>query len=96
MEKSKGKIRADAAHEKLLGMGFTGSERTSRRAVAAAAAKAKAKAKGNYRAGHVRVHRPWVTEAGLWLQYDFGDGPTVGGGGPCCSAPGWRGAGSGW
>ena len=25
------------------------------------------------------MHRPWVTEPGLWLQYDFGDGPTVGG-----------------
>ena len=34
VDKSKGKIRADAAHEKLLAMGFTGSERTSRRAVA--------------------------------------------------------------
>jgi transposase len=71
VEKSKGKIRADAAHAKLLAMGFTGSERTSRRAVA--------QVKASYRTGHVRVHRPWVTEPGLWLQYDFGDGPTVGG-----------------
>ncbi len=71
VEKSKGKIRADAAHEKLLAMGFTGSARTSRRAVS--------QVKASYRIGRVRVHRPWVTEPGLWLQYDFGDGPTVGG-----------------
>ena len=35
VEQSNGKIRADVAHEKLLVMGFTGSERSSRRAVAA-------------------------------------------------------------
>ena len=52
-------------------MGFTGSERSSRRAVAAV--------KKQYRLGHVRVHRPWVTEPGLWLQYDFGDGPVIDG-----------------
>jgi len=32
-----------------------------------------------YRAGHVRVHRPWVTEPGMWLQYDYGDGPVIDG-----------------
>ena len=32
-----------------------------------------------YRAGRVRVHRPWVTEPGMWLQYDFGDGPVIDG-----------------
>src|SRR5512135_269731 len=32
VEQSKGKIRADVAHEKLLAMGLTGSERTTRRA----------------------------------------------------------------
>ena len=25
------------------------------------------------------MYRPWVTEPGLWLQYDFGDGPTISG-----------------
>ena len=34
VERSKGKIRADVAHEKITAMGFTGSERTTRRAVA--------------------------------------------------------------
>jgi Integrase core domain len=23
------------------------------------------------------VHRPWVSEPGMWLQYDFGDGPLI-------------------
>src|SRR5215475_7964793 len=34
VERSKGKLRADVAHEKLLALGYTGSERTTRRAVA--------------------------------------------------------------
>lgn len=68
---SKGKIRADKAHERLERLGYAGSERTTRRAVA--------EAKTLWRLGHTRVHRPWITEPGLWLQYDFGDGPLVGG-----------------
>ena len=71
VDRSKGKIRADVAHEKLVRLGYTGSERTSRRAVA--------EAKAAYRAGRRRVHRPWVPEPGMWFQYDFGTGPTVGG-----------------
>ena len=71
VERSKGKVRADKAHEKLVVLGYTGSERTTRRAVAGV--------KKSYRAGHVRVHRPWVTEPGMWLQYDYGDGPVVDG-----------------
>jgi hypothetical protein len=59
------------AHEKLLALGYTGSERTTRRAVA--------RVKAAYRLGRVRVHRPWVTEPGMWLQYDFGDGPVIDG-----------------
>ena len=34
VERSKGKVRADMAHEKLVALGYTGSERTTRRAVA--------------------------------------------------------------
>ena len=59
VERSAGKVRADVAHDKLLALGFTGSERTTRRAVA--------QVKRNYRVGRVRVHRPWVTEPGMWL-----------------------------
>jgi transposase len=52
-------------------MGYDGSPRSSRRAVAAA--------KARFRLGQGRTHRPWVTEPGLWLQYDFGDGPVIDG-----------------
>ena len=71
MEHSRGKVRADKAHERLLALGYAGSERTTRRAVAAVRAE--------FKAGRVRVHRPWVTEPGMWLQYDFGDGPRIDG-----------------
>ncbi|RNI16618.1 IS21 family transposase [Flexivirga caeni] len=71
IDRSQGKLRADVAHDKLVALGYTGSERTTRRAVAAV--------KKNYRLGRVRVHRPWVTEPGMWLQYDFGDGPLIDG-----------------
>ncbi|AOY73569.1 IS21 family transposase (plasmid) [Arthrobacter sp. TES] len=71
VERSFGKVRADVAHEKLVALGYKGSERTTRRAVA--------KVKASYRSGRVRVHRPWVTEPGMWLQYDYGDGPVVDG-----------------
>jgi hypothetical protein len=71
VDRSQGKIRADVAHEKITAMGYAGSERTTRRAVAWL--------KRAYAAGHRRVHRPWVTEPGMWAQYDFGDGPQAGG-----------------
>jgi transposase len=71
MDRSEGKIRADVVHEKLLVMGFAGSERTTRRAVAAA--------RRRWWSGHRRVFRPWVPEPGLWLQFDWGDGPRIAG-----------------
>ncbi len=43
--------------------------RMTRRAVAAA--------KARWRAGHRRTYRPWITEPGLWLQWDWGKGPLV-------------------
>jgi len=70
VERSKGKIRADVAHEKITAMGYAGSERTTRRAVAGL--------KAAWQAGRRRVFRPWVAEPGMWAQYDFGDGPRVG------------------
>lgn len=71
VEKTQGKVRADKVHEVLVSIGFTGTGRSTRRAVAAV--------KMSWRAGNRRVLRPWVTEPGLWLQYDFGDGPVVAG-----------------
>ena len=52
VDRSKGKIRADVAHEKITAMGYAGSERTTRRAVA--------QLKAAWQAGRRRVHRPWV------------------------------------
>jgi transposase len=71
VENSKTKIRADIVHERLLAMGFSGNERTTRRAVAAA--------KRTYRDGHRRRYRPWLPEPGKWLQFDWGEGPRVNG-----------------
>src|SRR6478735_9379753 len=71
IEASKGRIRADKAHEKLLALGYEGSERSTRRAIA--------QVKAAWRLGHTRVHRPWIAEPGMWLQYDFGDGPRIDG-----------------
>ncbi len=71
VERSKGQVRADVAHDKLVALGYTGSERTTRRAVA--------ELKVAYRAGNRRVHRPWVTEPGMWFQWDYGTGPVVAG-----------------
>jgi transposase len=71
VDRSRGRIRADVAHERLVAMGYLGSERTTRRAVA--------QAKRRWRAEHGRRFRPWVTEPGLWMQWDYGDGPKVAG-----------------
>src|SRR5438874_10220086 len=71
VDQSKGRIRADKVHERLVAMGFSGTERTTRRAVAAA--------KSAWRAGRRRTCRPWVPEAGLWLRLDWGGGAVVDG-----------------
>jgi transposase len=71
VDTSKGRIRGDRVHERLLAMGYSGTERTTRRAVAAA--------KAAWRAGRRRTYRPWVPEPGLWLQFDWGEGPRIGG-----------------
>lgn len=69
VERTKGKVRADVIHERLVGLGFSGTERSTRRAVAGA--------KRAWRAGNRRTYRPWITEPGLWLQFDWGQGPKV-------------------
>lgn len=69
VDASHGRVRADVAQRKLEAMGYDGSERTTRRAVA--------EAKAVYRAGHRRRFRPWLPEPGLWFQWDYGDGPLV-------------------
>ena len=69
VDRSRGKIRADKAHGKLVALGYLGSERTTRRWVA--------ESKRRWRQRHGRRTRPWIPEPGLWMQWDYGDGPTV-------------------
>lgn len=69
VDRSQGRVRADVVHERLVALGFAGTERTTRRAVA--------EVKRGWRAGHRRTYRPWITEPGLWLQFDWGEGPRV-------------------
>ena len=69
VERSSGRIRADVAHDKLVAIGYEGSERTTRRWVA--------EAKLRWRREHGRRTRPWIPEPGLWMQWDYGDGPVI-------------------
>jgi len=71
VERSNGKIRADVCFVKLQALGYTGSDRTVRRAVA--------EAKAAWRSGRRRVYRPWITEPGMWAQWDWGQGPAIDG-----------------
>lgn len=69
VDRSKAKIRADKVHERLVAMGYEGSERTTRRAVA--------EAKHAWRREHGRRTRPWIPEPGLWMQWDYASGPMI-------------------
>ena len=73
VERSAGRVRADVVHAKLRALDrehpYAASERTTRRAVRSA--------KAADRAGRRRTYRPWITEPGMWLQFDWGAGPTV-------------------
>jgi hypothetical protein len=71
VDRSHGKIRADVAHGKLVAIGYLGSERTTRRWVA--------DSKRRWRREHGRRTRPWIPEPGLWMQWDYGDGPKING-----------------
>jgi transposase len=71
VDRSRAHVRADKAHGILVAMGYRGSYRTTRRAVA--------EAKRRWRNKHGRRTRPWIPQPGLWLQWDYGDGPVVAG-----------------
>ena len=60
---------SDVVHQRLVGLGFIGDERTTRRAVASV--------KQLYRDGHRRQYRPWITEPGLCCSSIEGAGPIV-------------------
>jgi hypothetical protein len=88
VDTSKGKIRADKVHERLVAMGFTGTERTTRRAVRAA--------KLAWRAGHRRTYRRGCPSPGCGCSSTGVTGPGSTGVRRICSARGWPGRGSGW
>ena len=69
VDRSRAHVRADKTHGILVAMGYEGSYRTTRRAVA--------EAKRRWRQKHGRRTRPWIPQPGLWLQWDYGDGPVV-------------------
>jgi transposase len=75
VERSGGRVRADIVHERLCVLDpahpYAASERTTRRAVR--------RAKAAFRAGRARTYRPWITEPGMWLQFDWGHGPLIDG-----------------
>jgi transposase len=71
VEASQARIRADVVHQRLAAMGFTGNERSTRRAVA--------QAKAQWKAGRRRSYRPWTPEPGMWLQFAWGSGPVIAG-----------------
>lgn len=69
VDRSRALVRADVVHGVLVAMGYGGSYRTTRRAVA--------EAKRRWRNKHGRRTRPWIPQPELWLQWDYGDGPVV-------------------
>ena len=71
VERSEAKVRADVVFDKLGALGYDGSDRSVRRAVA--------EVKALHRRGRRRVYRPWIPEPGMWAQWDWGSGPQVAG-----------------
>jgi transposase len=71
VDRSRALVRADVVHGVLVTMGYQGSYRTTRRAVA--------EAKRRWRNEHGRRTRPWIPQPGLWVQWDYGEGPEVAG-----------------
>lgn len=87
VDRSNGKVRADVVHERLVAMGYTGSERTTRRVVAML--------KASYRHANHRIYRPWIPEPGSGSNTTSATGRSSRGCASCCSACGWPGAASG-
>ena len=69
-DQSKGKVRADVAHDKITAMRFAGSELTTRRGGGD---------QGAWRTGRSRMHRLDPRAWDVGAQHDFGDGPRVSG-----------------
>ena len=89
VDRSKGKIRADVAHRKLAAMGYRGSERSTRRAVA--------EVKEAWQAGRRRRYRPWMPGAGDVAAVGLGRrAADRGAEDAAVLRRGWPGPGSGW
>ena len=88
IDRSDGRIRADVVHEKLEAMGYPGSERTTRRVVAALKEQWRRSSHGSTCRGSPN---PACGCSGTMRR-----GRCWPGSGSCCSSPGWRGHGSGW
>ncbi|MGP3969652.1 IS21 family transposase [Streptomyces sp. 6N223] len=69
VDRSQGHITAARVHERLVRLGFTGSRRTTRRMLG--------EARDEWRRGNRRPGRAWLPEPGLWMQFGWGEGPTV-------------------
>ncbi|MDV9196037.1 hypothetical protein [Streptomyces sp. Wh19] len=87
VEQSKATVRADVVHDKLVKMGYRGSERSTRRAVNTA--------KAAWKAGKRRTYRPWIPEPAGGCSSTGARGRASRGVGPGCSAHGCPGRGSG-
>jgi transposase len=71
VERSRGDIAAVRVHERLVRMGFTGSMRTTRRLLV--------EVKNDWKQRDCLLRRPWSPQPGLWMQFGWGQGPTVSG-----------------
>ena len=76
------KIRADVVADKLAALGFAGSERTVRRAVAGSRPVIGPVAGGCVGRG--------IVEPGMWAQWDRGQRPRIAGRSTNLFVPGWR------
>jgi hypothetical protein len=87
VEASKGEIRADKAHDKLVALGYTGSERSTRRAVARSA-----RLTGSAGSG---CTGPGSPSRACGCSMTSATVPSSTAARPCCSSPGWPGRGPG-
>jgi hypothetical protein len=87
VDRSRGRIRADVCHQRLVAMGYVGSERTTRRAVTEASAAGVPSTAGGRGRG-------WSSR-GCGCSGTMATGPWSAAGGRCCSARGLLGRGFG-
>ena len=87
VDRSHGKVRADVVHERLVAIGYTGSERTTRRVVAIL--------KTSYQRPRIASIGPGSPNPDSGSNTTSVTAPSSTGPRRCCSVPGWPGAASG-